>query len=72
MNPPSFLTSSLLVALGGGGGAWLRFLTGRLWTHAIGPVAASAFPYATLSVNVAGSMAMGLLAGFIAGRMQLS
>ncbi|MEA3057218.1 MAG: hypothetical protein QOF34_33, partial [Sphingomonadales bacterium] len=25
MNPPSFLTSSLLVAAGGAAGSWLRF-----------------------------------------------
>jgi CrcB protein len=66
MTPPSFLTSSALVALGGGFGAWLRFLTGAAWTRAIGPVAASAFPLATLSVNVIGSLAMGMLAGWLA------
>jgi CrcB protein len=66
MNAPSFLSASLLVALGGGLGAWLRFLTGRLWTTAIGPVAASAFPWATLTVNVLGSFAMGLLIGWLA------
>ena len=65
-NPPTFLASSLYVALGGGIGAWLRFLVGRAWTHAIGPVAASAFPWATLSVNLIGSFAMGLLAGWLA------
>ncbi|MFM6930889.1 MAG: fluoride efflux transporter CrcB [Novosphingobium sp.] len=66
MTSPSFLTSSALVALGGGLGAWLRFLTGVAWTRAIGPVAATAFPLATLSVNVIGSLAMGLLAGWLA------
>jgi len=66
MTPPSFLHASALVALGGALGAWLRFLTGRLWTMAIGPVAASAFPWATLSVNLLGSVAMGLLAGWLA------
>lgn len=65
-NPPPFLASSLYVALGGGIGAWLRYLTGRVWTQAIGPVAASAFPWATLSVNLIGSFAMGLLAGWLA------
>ncbi|MEP7221441.1 MAG: fluoride efflux transporter CrcB [Novosphingobium sp.] len=65
MNPPGFLTSSALVALGGGAGAWLRLVTGRAWSLAIGPIAASAFPYATLTVNLVGSMAMGLLAGWL-------
>ena len=59
MNPPSFLLSSLLVALGGGIGAWLRFMAGRL-------VGGSAFPYATLTVNILGSFAMGLLVGWLA------
>lgn len=63
MNSPTFLTSSLLVALGGGVGAWLRYMTGRLWLGAFGPVA---FPWATLTVNVVGSFAMGLLAGWLA------
>ena len=62
----SFVTASLLVAGGGAAGSWLRFVTGRLWSLAIGPVAASAFPWATLTVNVAGSVAMGLLAGWLA------
>jgi CrcB protein len=66
MNPPSLSVASLYVALGGGLGAWLRYITGRLWTAAIGPVAASGFPWATLTVNVLGSFAMGLLAGWLA------
>ncbi|MFT4026873.1 MAG: fluoride efflux transporter CrcB [Novosphingobium sp.] len=65
MAAPSFLTSSLFVALGGAVGTWLRYLTGRLWLAAIGPVAASAFPWATLTVNLVGSFAMGLLAGWL-------
>lgn len=59
MNSPSFLTASLFVALGGGVGSWLRFATARL----VGP---TAFPWATLTVNVVGSFAMGLLAGWLA------
>lgn len=66
MNPPTFLTSSLYVALGGALGSWLRYVVGRAWTGAIGPVAASAFPWATLTVNVLGSFAMGILTGWLA------
>lgn len=59
MQSPSFLTASLYVAIGGAAGAWLRFVVGRL-------VGFSAFPWATLLVNVSGSFAMGLLAGWLA------
>ncbi|WP_454797477.1 fluoride efflux transporter CrcB [Novosphingobium lindaniclasticum] len=65
MSQPSFLASSLFVALGGGVGSWLRFLTGLGWTTVIGPARAGAFPYGTLTVNVLGSLAMGLLAGWL-------
>ena len=56
----------LAVAAGGALGAWLRYQTGRVFLAAIGPVAASAFPWATLTVNVLGSAAMGLLVGLLA------
>ncbi len=59
MNPPSFLASSLAVAIGGGLGAWLRFVAGRL-------IPAGSFPFATLTINILGSFAMGLLAGWLA------
>jgi fluoride exporter len=59
MDQPSFLFASLFVALGGGAGAWLRFVAGRLF-------GTSTFPFATLSVNVLGSLAMGILAGWLA------
>ncbi|WP_226019138.1 CrcB family protein [Novosphingobium sp. FKTRR1] len=65
-SPPTFPIASLYVAGGGALGAWLRFLTGRAWTAAIGPIAASAFPWATLTANVLGSLAMGLLTGWLA------
>ena len=66
MNTPSPLTASALVFAGGGAGAVLRYQAGRMLTHAVGPGAMTAFPWATLSVNVAGSLAMGLLAGWLA------
>jgi CrcB protein len=59
MTAPTFLQSSLLVALGGCAGAWLRFAAGRL-------LGTAAFPWATLGVNLIGSFAMGLLTGWLA------
>jgi fluoride exporter len=58
MNPPPFLSASLLVIIGGGAGAWLRFVSGRL-------IGFAGFPFATLAVNIIGSFAMGLLAGWM-------
>lgn len=66
LSAPSFLTASLYVAIGGGIGSWLRFLIGRLYVQALGPVNASAFPWGTLTVNVVGSFAMGVLGGWLA------
>ncbi|WP_298194268.1 CrcB family protein [Novosphingobium sp.] len=56
----------LAVAAGGALGAWLRYQTSRLFLAVIGPYAATAFPWATLTVNVLGSAAMGLLVGWLA------
>ncbi|RZK00680.1 MAG: fluoride efflux transporter CrcB [Novosphingobium sp.] len=61
MSPPSFLTASCYVAAGGALGSWLRFLVARAFSPMAG-----AFPWATLTVNVVGSFAMGLLAGWLA------
>ena len=55
-----------LVALGGGAGAVLRYQTGRTLTGLLGPATVASFPWATLVVNVVGSLAMGLLAGWLA------
>lgn len=66
LSQPSFFLASLLVLSGGGLGAWLRFVVGRGVTTLLGPIKVSAFPWATLTVNVAGSLAMGLLIGWLA------
>ena len=54
----------VMVGLGGGAGACLRYLTGvaaiRLFGHG--------FPWGTVIVNVAGSFAMGLLAVYLMER----
>lgn len=72
MPPPSPLTAALYVFLGGGAGAVLRHQLGRGMTHWLGPQTVTAFPWATLAVNVIGSLAMGLLAGFLARHGQAS
>ena len=66
MNAPSQLLASSYVALGGAIGALLRYQTGRWLTWWLGPNTVTAFPWATLTVNVLGSLAMGLLAGYLA------
>lgn len=54
----------LLVAAGGAVGACARHVVNRAALRLAGPD----FPWATLFVNVAGSLAMGLLAGWLARR----
>jgi CrcB protein len=53
--------SFLLVGLGGALGTMARFGMGRI-------IGATALPWTTLSVNVLGGFAMGLLAGWLAFR----
>jgi CrcB protein len=66
MTQPAPLAATGLVALGGGTGAVLRYQLGRAMTQWLGASAVTAFPWATLAVNVIGSLAMGLLAGWLA------
>lgn len=58
------LAASALVAAGGALGALARYQVGRLMTNLAGP--GNAFPWATLSVNIIGSLAMGALVGWLA------
>jgi len=58
------LIASLTVAIGGGVGAVLRYQLGRAVTHMAGPH--TAFPWGTLAINIAGSLAMGVLLGWLA------
>ncbi len=62
--PP--MIASLHVAFGGALGALLRYQVGRGMTAWLGPKAIMGFPWATLTVNILGSLAMGLLAGWLA------
>jgi fluoride exporter len=66
MNTPSPLLASSYVALGGAIGAVLRYQVGRGLTRWLGAGVVTAFPWATLTVNLVGSLAMGLLAGWLA------
>lgn len=59
----SFL-SLVLVFVGGGLGSMARHLTGRASLALFGP----SFPYGTLGINVLGSFAMGVVAGWFALR----
>jgi CrcB protein len=70
MEAPSPFIATLHVALGGAIGSVLRYQLGRGMTYWLGPQAVSAFPWATLTVNLIGSFAMGLLAGWLARHAQ--
>ncbi|MBP2275231.1 MULTISPECIES: fluoride efflux transporter CrcB [Sphingomonas] len=52
----------ILVMAGGALGSAARFLVGRATLAGFGPN----FPYGTLTVNLVGGLAMGVLAGFLA------
>lgn len=58
--------ATLNVALGGAIGAAARYQLGRGMTAWLGPAAVGAYPWATLAANVIGSLAMGLLFGWMA------
>jgi CrcB protein len=58
------IAASLYVAIGGGVGALGRYQLGRAVSHVVGPHAS--FPWPTLAVNVIGSLAMGVLLGWLA------
>lgn len=60
-NGISNLTLYALVALGGAGGASLRFYISQLLLNWLG----KGFPFATLAVNISGSLIMGTLYGLI-------
>ncbi len=65
MSIHSPILATLYVALGGGLGAALRYQSGRGLTAWLGPQTITAFPWATLAVNVVGSLLMGLLFGWL-------
>ncbi|MEP2550486.1 MAG: fluoride efflux transporter CrcB [Marinomonas sp.] len=60
------LAALLNVAAGGAIGAGLRYQLGRTLTAWLGPAVIGAFPWATLAANILGSLAMGLLFGWLA------
>ena len=58
------IKASLLVAAGGAVGSVLRYHAGRFVSGLMG--AENAFPWGTLAVNIAGSLLMGALVGWMA------
>lgn len=60
------LIASGYVAIGGAAGAVLRYQLGRAMTGWLGPKVVTQFPWATLTANLLGCLAMGLLAGWLA------
>lgn len=62
MNPGSAIQATLLVMAGGALGAAGRYQLGRIAFH----LGLTGYPWATLSCNVLGGLAMGVLAGVLA------
>lgn len=60
------LTASALVAAGGAFGAMARYQLGGWVTNMLSPHPTDTFPWATLSINLVGSLAMGALVGWLA------
>ncbi|TRL31720.1 fluoride efflux transporter CrcB [Rhizobium straminoryzae] len=58
----------LLVAFGGAVGSVCRYLTGVIMTRLLG----MAFPWGTLTVNIAGSFAIGFLTELVARKLNAS
>ena len=61
------MNTVLAAAAGGALGATCRFLVGRLMLNVMGP----GFPWGTLTVNIVGSFAIGLIVHLLAVRYQL-
>jgi fluoride exporter len=55
----------MLVAIGGASGSVARYLTGIAMTRWLG----TAFPWGTITVNIVGSFAIGLLAELVARKL---
>ncbi|WP_417321099.1 fluoride efflux transporter CrcB [Emcibacter sp.] len=62
------MNTLLAAAAGGAVGATCRFLVGRLMLNVMGP----GFPWGTLTVNIVGSFAIGLIVHLLAVRYELS
>lgn len=62
------MTHILLVALGGAIGSVCRYIVGLLTLRWFGPQ----FPWGTISVNIVGSLAIGLFAELVARRFNAS
>jgi CrcB protein len=60
--------SYLLVFIGGGLGASLRHAVNMISARGLG----TAFPYGTFIINITGSIAMGLIAGYLAFKGEAS